>query len=200
MTLTLAGPATWQEEIKRSRFLATAAPVADPDEALAWIAAHRDPRATHNAWAFRAGGVSRCHDDGEVSGTAGRPMLGTIEKQGLERVAVLVTRFYGGVKLGSGGLVRAYGGVAGACLQAAPRRELVARRRVRLTVPFAGQGRVFGVLHRLPVERCGETATVTGITLDLRFPPDLEVSLRLALQDALRGHGLSWEFQADELL
>ena len=112
MNLTLADKVVYEEEIQKSRFIAKAAPVASEEEALAFLAENREPEATHNGYAYKIGLLYRFSDDGEPSGTAGKPILHAIEAQGLDRVAVLVVRYFGGVKLGAGGLVRAYGGVA----------------------------------------------------------------------------------------
>lgn len=119
----LTRQATFEQAVKKSRFLATAIPVADEDEAKAAIAAHAHADASHNCWAWRIGAAYRFSDDGEPGGTAGKPILAAIDGQSVDRVAVIVTRWFGGVLLGSGGLVRAYGGTAAACLKAA---ELVA--------------------------------------------------------------------------
>ena len=108
-----------------SRFLAVAHPAGTRAEAEALVAAERRLHhdATHVCSAWRlgtAGGEVRSDDDGEPSGTAGRPILGAIEHAGLTFVLVTVTRWYGGVKLGTGGLARAYGGAAAGALRAAP--------------------------------------------------------------------------------
>lgn len=197
--MTLAGEVSWREEIKRSRFVARAAPVTSMALAEEWLIAHRDARATHNAWAWRITPQVRCHDDGEVGGTAGRPILGAVEKGQLDRVVVLVSRYYGGIKLGSGGLVRAYGGVAAACLRAAGRRELTVRRRVRFLVPFSAQGRVFAVLPRLPVDRRRESVGGDGLLLELEVSPDHAAGVMGALGEALRQPGFQWEELGDEL-
>src|SRR3546814_8445542 len=101
MSDTLSAPCAYHEEIKKSRFEAHAAPVASVAEAMAFFAARSDPTATHNCWAYRIGQAYRYNDDGEPGGTAGRPMLQAIDGQGLDRVAVLVVRWFGGVKLGA---------------------------------------------------------------------------------------------------
>lgn len=122
---TLAGPARYVEEIKKSRFLTLAAPVASPDAALAFFASVSDPTATHNCWAYRVGQTYRFNDDGEPGGTAGRPMLQAIDGQQCDRVAVLCIRWYGGINLGTGGLARAYGGGAAQCLRLAERVAII---------------------------------------------------------------------------
>ena len=129
---TLAGPATFELEAKRSRVLSRAASVESPEAALAFLHEVADPQATHNCWAYRIGADYRSSDDGEPGGSAGRPILAAIEGQGVDQVMVVVTRWYGGTNLGVGGLVRAYGGAAAECLRTAPRRELVDWREASL--------------------------------------------------------------------
>jgi uncharacterized YigZ family protein len=115
----LVRPATSEQVIKKSRFLATAIPIAGEDDAKAAIASHGHPDANHNCWAWRLGGAYRFSDAGEPSGTAGKPILAAIDGQSIDKVVVVVTRWFGGVLLGSGGLVRAYGGTAAICLKGA---------------------------------------------------------------------------------
>ena len=103
---TLSSPASHLLEAKHSRFLAQAMPVTSAEEAQAGLAALGDPDATHNCWAWRVGGQYRSSDDGEPAGTAGRPILAAIDGQGCDQVLVVVTRWYGGIKLGAGGRVR----------------------------------------------------------------------------------------------
>lgn len=125
MPYTLNAFATHAQEIKKSRFIAFAVPVADEAAAKAFIAAHSDHTANHNCWAWRIGQSYRFNDDGEPSGTAGKPILQAIDGQELDRVAVLVIRWFGGTLLGSGGLVRAYGGTAAECLRMAEKTAFV---------------------------------------------------------------------------
>lgn len=145
---TLAAPAEFEKVIKKSRFVCRAAPAEREDEALAFLERVKDPAATHNCWAFRIGGRYRFSDDGEPAGTAGRPILSAIEGQGLDRVVVVVTRYFGGVKLGAGGLVRAYGGVAAECLRRAPRRPIVRWARAWVRLPYAAEGAFLRLLAR----------------------------------------------------
>ena len=137
MAYRLTETAQYEEIIKKSRFLALAAPVQSAGEALAFFSEHRIPEATHNCWAYRIGQEYRFNDDGEPGGTAGRPMLQAIEGQDCDRVAVLVIRWFGGIKLGSGGLVRAYGGVAAQCLRLASKVEIVQEAVIQCFCPFA---------------------------------------------------------------
>ncbi|HFC12009.1 MAG TPA: YigZ family protein [Anaerolineae bacterium] len=129
-------------EVRKSRFIATLAPVFSVDEAKTFIkrvkSEFRD--ASHNVPAFLIGfGASvtaHCNDDGEPSGTAGRPMLAILQGSGLGDVVVVVTRYFGGIKLGTGGLVRAYGDAVRAVLAATPRAEKVPTHTVLLAIPY----------------------------------------------------------------
>lgn len=104
---------------------------------MAFFSQHHVPDATHNCWAYRIGQEYRFNDDGEPAGTAGRPMLQAIEGQQCDRVAVLVIRWFGGTKLGSGGLVRAYGGVAAQCLRLADKVEIIEEAMLDCACPFS---------------------------------------------------------------
>ncbi|MFT8719754.1 IMPACT family protein [Acetobacter sp.] len=159
MVETLVGRADFEKEIKKSRFLAMAMPVETEEAAMSFIAEVSYPTATHNCWAWKIGARYRSDDAGEPGGTAGRPILQVIEAQGLDRVAVVVTRWFGGVKLGAGGLVRAYGGTAAECLRLAERIELVERTRLTFHCPFTDLALVGS---RLP----GLDATIESETFD----------------------------------
>jgi putative IMPACT (imprinted ancient) family translation regulator len=184
---TLAEPARHLLEAKKSRFLAEAAPAATPTQALDWIRAGSDPAATHNCWAYRCGPDYRFSDDGEPGGSAGRPILAAIDGQGLDRVAVRVTRWYGGINLGVGGLVRAYGGVAAECLRLAPRVALVAQVEAELQCDFALAGAVHGLLAAHAAEKLAETYAADGLRLRLRLPASSFAVLAERLRDASRG-------------
>ncbi|QCE33111.1 YigZ family protein [Acetobacteraceae bacterium] len=123
-------------EVKKSVFLAYAAPVADEASAMAFIAEKSKEDARHNCWAFRAGGAARAYDAGEPTGTAGRPILSVIEGRELEDIAVLVVRYFGGIKLGAGGLMRAYSGAAANCLNEGIFDIFVPMQKAVFTCPF----------------------------------------------------------------
>ena len=186
MSDTLAAPATHALEVKHSRFLAQAAPVADADAALAWLERVADRAATHNCWAYRVGQEYRSSDDGEPAGTAGRPILAAIDGQGFDRVMVVVTRWYGGIKLGAGGLVRAYGGAAAECLRTAPRQPLVAMREVTIRCGFEDIGSVHATLAAFGAEKCGETFDADGVRLQVVLPAVRCAALQAQLRDATR--------------
>ena len=142
MASTIFSSVDYELVIKKSRFIACIQPVADRASAQAVVqqlwAQH--PDATHICWALLAGGQSAAVDDGEPSGTAGRPMLEVLRHHDLEGVLATVVRYFGGVKLGAGGLVRAY---TDAVAQALQRAEKVPLRRLctqQCAVPYALEG------------------------------------------------------------
>lgn len=186
MSSTLIARAAHGIEVRRSRFLAQAAPIADPGEALAFLAEAADATATHNCWAYRIGGEYRSSDDGEPAGTAGRPILAAIDGQGFDAVMVVVTRWFGGTKLGAGGLVRAYGGAAAECLRTAGRREIVAMAEVHLACDFADCGAIHAALPAHAAEKLAETFDADGARFHLRLPAAEVETLKRQLRDATR--------------
>jgi uncharacterized YigZ family protein len=133
--------------VNKSRFLAWARRTPDEDSALDTIRQAKEtyPDATHHCYGFivgEGGNTVRFSDDGEPGGTAGMPILQVIQKRGLKSVTVVVTRYFGGIKLGAGGLVRAYGNAAGEALDAAGVAEVLTCPAGRLTVEYGDYGTV----------------------------------------------------------
>ena len=186
MSHTLAAPASHTLEVKHSRFLARALPVDNADAALRLLADAADPDATHNCWAYRIGQEYRSSDDGEPAGTAGRPILAAIEGQGFDQVIVVVTRWFGGIKLGAGGLVRAYGGAAAECLRTASRRPLVALCEMELRASFDDLGVVHAALATHGAAKLDERFDADGVVLRLSLPADRVDALAAQLRDATR--------------
>ena len=139
---TLAAPVHSELVIRKSRFIGCVQPVAGRAAALPIVAALRTehPGAAHVCWALMAGGESAAVDDGEPGGTAGRPMLEVLRHQGLEGVLATAVRYFGGVKLGAGGLVRAYTDCIAQALLAAQRVPLQRLATLRCSVPYAYEG------------------------------------------------------------
>ncbi len=164
-----------EERIKRSRFITTVARAETAEAAEGFIEAVRAelPDATHHCWAFVAGppgstaavGLS---DDGEPHGTAGRPILEALLHSGVGEIAAVVTRYYGGVKLGKGGLQRAYSGGVQAALESMPTMERVHRSTVWVAVEYG---------ERDPMVRAAER--LDAVLLDEEY--GAEVRLRLAV-------------------
>jgi uncharacterized YigZ family protein len=169
-----------QVEIKvmNSRFVATMAPVFTVDEAKAFIARIKAEfaDASHNVPAYLIGHgnsvIAHCHDDGEPSGTAGKPALAILRGSGLGDVAVVVTRYFGGTKLGTGGLVRAYGDSVREVLDITPRAAKVATHSVIIALPYPlyEQARRLVEAHR-------------GQILDEDFGADVMLAARFMVED-----------------
>jgi uncharacterized YigZ family protein len=147
MTPTYPTPSDTVEvetEVKKSRFIARATKVTSREAALAFVEqARRDfPDARHHCWAYLLGNPSSAsnaaqNDDGEPSGTAGKPILNVIQHKGVGDVVVVVIRYFGGIKLGAGGLVRAYSGAAEAAMSRLPVEQAIAMQQVTLAMDFA---------------------------------------------------------------
>ena len=186
---TLDGLATHQEDIRKSRFVAVADRVGTPDEAMHFFAAHADPTATHNCWAYRIGSEYRFNDDGEPGGTAGRPILQAIEGQQCDQAAVLVLRWFGGIKLGPGGLIRAYGGVAAQCLRLACKSPLIDEAFVDCHCVFADMALVQSKFAAYSARIAEETFDGDGVRWRLAVPRDQERELAQIFMNLTRGQG-----------
>lgn len=193
---TLAAPVSHTLEVKKSKFAATAWPAASPDEAAALIADFSDPSASHNVWAWRVAGAERCSDDGEPAGTAGRPVAAALA--GLDRVAVLVVRHFGGVKLGAGGLTRAYGAAARECVRAGALVEVAPTVRATLTAPLNDAGalwRALGAAAAFPLQTgprpmgVAETHDGRGVTLTAVVPAGAAPALAASVASLTAGRG-----------
>jgi len=183
---TLAAPASHAIEVRHSRFLAHAAPVASAEDASAFLREVAEADATHNCWAWRLGGDYRSSDDGEPAGTAGRPILAAIDGQGYDRVVVVVTRWFGGIKLGAGGLVRAYGGAAAECLRLAPRLPLIETATLAIRLPFADVSLLHHLLPGFAASKHAEDFDADGARIVVELPLDQVDALKTRLRDATR--------------
>lgn len=183
----LCREALYEEEIKKSRFIVKAAGVSSPEAAMAFLERVREPRATHNCWAYRIGQEYRFSDDGEPGGTAGRPILNAIEKQDIDGVVVIVVRYFGGIKLGAGGLARAYGGCAAKCLQQAKLKRIVPQAEVHLRVGFDHIGALYAAIDQFGAAKLTETYTDSGLDIRLQIDRTQRRALVAALTDASGG-------------
>ncbi|KAK9814727.1 hypothetical protein WJX72_010590 [[Myrmecia] bisecta] len=175
-------------EAKKSKFLTTAWPVTSATQALGLVQAARQPAASHNCFAYKVGQEYRSSDDGEPGGTAGRPILAAIEGEGLDGVCVLVTRYFGGTKLGAGGLVRAYGGAARECLREAPKCTVRPRVDLQLEAGFGNIGTVYALLDQHQAVRLCEEYTDHGtVRLRVSIVQGRAAGLQAAMLDATSG-------------
>ena len=181
--------------MERSRFISTVQPVASADEAQLFIAEIKAefPDANHNCWAYLVGqpgntdqvGMS---DDGEPHGTAGKPMLTALQYSGLGDTAVVVNRYFGGVKLGKGGMVKAYTAAVKAILDQVPRGERVEWVHLQATLDYA-QVTAF---ERLLVEFEGEalgTDYREQVSCQIRLPKERKEVFHSMFDDLTAGQG-----------
>ncbi len=174
--------------VANSRFIATAAPAFSVDEAREFIARIKREfsDATHNVSAYLIGHgatvVAHCSDDGEPAGTAGRPVLAVLQGSGLGDVVIVVTRYFGGIKLGTGGLVRAYGEAARQVLAALPRAVRLATHKVAIAFPYSYYERVHLLIaaHRGTIRREDFAA---GVTVIAHLPVEQFPAFQSALQE-----------------
>lgn len=185
---TVAGHGQAEILIKKSRFLANVAPVTSEGEAWAFIARVRSEHAeaTHNCFAFKAGSAQRMSDDGEPSGTAGRPIFEVLDKQGLFDTVVVVTRYFGGTLLGAGGLVRAYSQAAVAGVEAAGTARAIPAADLRLKLDYSLLGKV-----QYLVQQRGALILNTEfgqeVVLDCRLKAEQQEGFESDLADASAG-------------
>ena len=186
MPFTIASQVTFEEDIKKSRFQAIAVPVANEQDVKDFLEISKDISTTHQCWAWKIGNNVRFNDDGEPSGTAGRPILATIEGNELSNILVLVNRWYGGVKLGTGGLVRAYGGCAGQCLLLAEKIELIEKKKVSFSCQFNEWAIFQYELNQQQIE-FQQDYTATGVEVIALLQIHQIEPLSLKIQDVTRG-------------
>jgi uncharacterized YigZ family protein len=190
-----AGPARTEIRVLNSRFIASLAPAASVEAARAFIASVRAemPDASHHVHAYVIGHGATTTlgttDDGEPPGTAGRPTLAVLRGSGLGDAVVVVTRYFGGTLLGTGGLVRAYGDAAKAVLAIAPREEKIERRALRVLLPYSA----YDQARRLLAAHSGAALAeefAADVTLDVLLPAAQIAPFVAALETLTAGQAL----------
>ena len=182
-------------EVQRSRFIASVQAVATTDEAQAFISAIKSefPDANHNCWAYLVGppGKSDCiglSDDGEPHGCAGKPILTCLQHSGLGDLVMVVTRYFGGIKLGKGGMVKAYTAAAQAALDQLPRGEKIEWRQFVACFDYS----LFTLFERALADFGAEVLASDysdRIRISLRLPVEYEESFRCKFADLSAGQG-----------
>ncbi|EGD01338.1 hypothetical protein B1M_27059 [Burkholderia sp. TJI49] len=188
MTYSLAAPCIRELEIRKSRFIAHAIPVEDRDAAMLELQRLRDahPTATHVCWALLAGGQSGMSDDGEPSGTAGRPILEVLRHHDLDGVLGAVVRYYGGVKLGAGGLVRAYTDAIASALLDAERVDRIRHTRFAIEIGYPDEARVRRWIEQAGYELVDSAYGMT-VKLVIKLPETAQSDAKSALFDLTQG-------------
>lgn len=195
--ITIANEFRTEYIIEKSRFIATIAPVSTEEEAQAFIQRMSKEfwDATHNCTAYAIGPrqeQQRSSDNGEPSGTAGKPMLEVLKKTAITNVAVVVTRYFGGIKLGAGGLIRAYSHSVAKAVQEGPKLLIAPRQIVSLTIDYSYFGSVERQLQTLglPYQPSFTDTISLEIYVELSFVSELETTIT-----NLTGGNLLWELQ-----
>jgi uncharacterized YigZ family protein len=187
-TFTLRDRVSVELEIRKSRFIGLAIPVEDRQAAMAELDALRalHPTATHICWALLAGGQSGMSDDGEPSGTAGRPILEVLRHHDVDGVLAAVIRYYGGIKLGAGGLVRAYTDAIASAMQIADRVERIALSDLIVEIDYPDETRL---RHWIETHAYTLVDAAYGMTVrvHLRLPTADTGTARDALRDMTSG-------------
>jgi uncharacterized YigZ family protein len=192
MPFSLARPAHHELVIKKSRFIACVESVAGREEAQARVAQLKaeHPDAAHVCWALLAGGQSAANDDGEPGGTAGRPILEVLRHQDLQGVMASVVRYFGGVKLGAGGLVRAYTDAVAQALLSAEKVPLIVQTTLACSVPYALEGLVRRELELAQAPLLG-VSHGSVVTLRFALPQSQAAAWVARLSESGRGQ-LVW--------
>ena len=192
MPYTLKTPVHSELLIRKSRFIACVQPIDDRSRAVAVVAELRaqHPGATHVCWALLAGGQSAAVDDGEPGGTAGRPMMDVLRHQDLDGVLATVVRYFGGVKLGAGGLLRAYTDAVAQALLTAEKIPLIKQAQLACSVPYAMEGLV---RREVELAQAQLQAVLHGsvVTLHFALPQTQAAALMARLSESGRGQ-LVW--------
>ncbi len=178
------------EEVKGSSFIAFVTPAASLDEINAHLQTIRakNPDANHHCYAYRLDNAVKFSDDGEPGGTAGRPMLEVLTKRKLERVLAVVTRYFGGTKLGAGGLVRAYSGALAKALDEAGVVEIKERIFLTLSAPFAISDTVLRFVSGFKgLTKEGLEYNAEGIVLKASLFAEDEAVFKKMMTDVSRG-------------
>lgn len=192
MPQTLSEPVHSEVVIRKSRFIGCVEPMTSREAALGRVAALRaaHPGAAHVCWALHAGGQSAANDDGEPSGTAGQPMLRVLRHQDLDGVLATVVRYFGGVKLGAGGLVRAYTDAVAQALLGADKVPIRAMATLACQIPYPLEG-----AFRREIAAAGaallDSAHASLVTLRLSLPEEEVPALRARLDEIGQGQ-TSW--------
>ena len=195
--ITIANEFRTEYIIEKSHFIATIAPVSTEEEAQAFI--QRISKefwdATHNCTAYAIGPrqeQQRSSDNGEPSGTAGKPMLEVLKKTTITNVAVVVTRYYGGIKLGAGGLIRAYSHSVAKAVQEGPKLLIAPRQIVSLTIDYSYFVSVERQLQTLELPY--QSTFTDTISLEIYVEPNFVSDLETTITN-LTGGNLLWELQ-----
>jgi uncharacterized YigZ family protein len=182
-----------EQEIKRSRFVVNIGHTASKADAQAFIkdisTQYADAR--HNCWAYIAGhpisSIERASSDaGEPSGTAGKPMLNVLQHKRIGEITVVISRYFGGIKLGAGGLVRAYSSSVQLAIDALPLKDVIATIEAKISCPFALENQIRHLLDKEHIEIVN-THYAEALDITALIPIDLKESIKHTIYDKTQG-------------
>ncbi len=186
---TIVGVSDYEYIVKKSRFIARAARADTPESAILFLENHRLADANHNCWAYKIGDNYRFHDDGEPGGSAGKPIFHAIENNDFDRVVLLVARYFGGIKLGIGGLVRAYGQTATRCLQASKSHFITKYAVIQISISFEYLNTVYTVFEEFQdIKKPAPEFTEAGVQFLVVIPDTINRLLSDRLVNATSGN------------
>ncbi|MDV2911806.1 YigZ family protein [Pediococcus acidilactici] len=185
LILSVKEPVTTEQDIKKSRFISRIIPVQTEEEAQTKLQDIREieAKAAHNCFAYVLGDhqdIQRASDDGEPSGTAGAPILEVLKRENLTNVLVVVTRYFGGIKLGAGGLIRAYGSSTSLAVQSATLMESVDQKLLAITIDYQNNDQLTYYLEQHQITQVNHeytTQVITTVAVDQDQVADLKAEL-----------------------
>ncbi|RTE67632.1 YigZ family protein [Amphritea opalescens] len=182
-----AAPQRSEIEVRKSRFICDIQPVTDRDSASQFIASvrAREPKANHHCWSYIAGAPNDAHqwnasDDGEPKGTAGQPMLNVLCHSHMGNICAVVTRYFGGIKLGTGGIARAYSQAVQEALQTLPTETVTPTQQIVLVAPYELTGDLEQLISQFKLSDC-ERCFSTGIQITAQLPANRLADFKQAL-------------------
>lgn len=188
MTSKVISTTSTNEELhKKSVFIGVCAHIETPEDFFQFLTHHQDLSATHNCWAYRIGNEYRFNDDGEPSGTAGKPILAAIDGAGFDFVGALVIRHYGGIKLGTGGLARAYGGTTAKNLHQADFSYHVPKVILTVQLPFNFSQQLFRVTRDFDGNTVSQEFNVAGMLCEVSIPKQNQHKYKNTLVNLTKG-------------
>ena len=181
---------THEELIKKSLFLGVCGHINSTEEFFQFVNQHKDLNATHNCWAYRIGDEYRFNDDGEPSGTAGKPILAAIDGAGYNYIGALVIRYYGGIKLGTGGLARAYGGTIAKNLQLAKFIHHIPMQALEIQLPFEYSQPLFNLTADHDGTITDQNFNVNGMHCVVSIPTQNIIPFKRSLNNTTKGQAV----------
>ena len=178
---------THEELIKKSLFISVCGHVTSTDDFFHFLEQHQDLTATHNCWAYKIGNQYRFNDDGEPSGTAGKPILAAIEGAGFDFLGALIIRYYGGIKLGTGGLARAYGGTTARNLQLTNFTHYIPTREFKVQLPFEFNQPLFNLTTDYDAKIIQQEFNEKGVQCKISIPQTKLKPFKESLKNTTKG-------------